>query len=92
MLFDFRPKDIRVVGDWEQWFAWHPARLERGLWVWLQNVERRLIRPSIRHGHTWDEYYEYRLIGTPDKKPSSSPVSEWLPPFNNDGEDQNGHQ
>lgn len=93
MLFDFRPKDVREVGDWKRWYAWHPVRLEARLWVWLQNVERRLIRPSIRSGHTWDKYYEYRLIGTPYKKPKSNPVSEWLPTFNNyEGESQNGHK
>lgn len=28
--------------NWPHWFAWHPAKLEDGTWIWLSTVERRL--------------------------------------------------
>jgi hypothetical protein len=46
--------------EWHRWFAWRPARIQEGVCVWLEYVERKNTGPSCEGG--WDEW-EYRLEG-----------------------------
>ncbi len=30
--------------EWRSWFAWRPVRLDSGMWVWLERVERTPVQ------------------------------------------------
>lgn len=54
--------------EWHKWFAWYPVEIN-GTWVWLENLERRLIvEKSMKFGKhiagSWncDPYFEHREI------------------------------
>lgn len=42
------------VGEWEEWFAWHPVKLH-GKRVWLKKVYRRCINTYFDHDD-WKRY------------------------------------
>ncbi len=43
MRATWTPKIPKPPADkgWRKWFAWYPVRLQPGLWVWLETLERR---------------------------------------------------
>ena len=39
MRFKMRP--IEWEREWHSWFAWYPIATDKGMFVWLERVERR---------------------------------------------------
>jgi len=49
--------------DWEKWFAWKPVKVfsrSRVQWVWLEWVERRVMKVDRMRSGIKRAHWEYR--------------------------------
>ena len=74
MIIEVRRENvkIRAVRLWHKWFVWFPIRVvqagKKDRLVWLETVERKLVRTPYRH-QPWR--YIYRIESSPKTRPNN---------------------
>jgi hypothetical protein len=50
------------LGEWREWFAWHPVHVFGGRYAWLETVYRRCEICAYRFPtfYTYNWYYDFK--------------------------------
>ena len=49
----------RAISPWRWWFAWRPASMWDGQWVWLARVWRRRIQSKLGLPGPLEQWWQY---------------------------------